>query len=337
MIIKINKNYLFFLVMMVLVSSCRKASTELLEKTALKEIGTEIIEKATRNSVNELSALGLSKEGKEFVIKNFDDDLAKRFLKVASTNKIFLNTVKRNPKFLETWKVFGETTFGSNPNQLSWITRELSNEKYMFKKVGKTVEVFDSKINRLLGTFEKERLVAVASEGGKKLNSLLNIHPLIPNTHYKINNVSTFSDSFGRVQQMNCSLISPDNKVMRNKDVQGLSKKIKDGIVILDESGNPILVKAGYPKYSDDGGHLLANALGGISEQINVLPMTNDANKIYFKKIENELSKAISEGKLVKDYTVIPKYTGKSGRPDKFYVSYYIDGVYSGKKIISNL
>jgi len=121
----------------------------------------------------------------------------------------------------------------------------------------------------------------------------------------------------------------------RSSIEQGLSKKFKDGRVILDELGNPIKVKAGYYRYSDDGGHLLANTHGGISEQINVLPMTNEANKIHFKEIENKISKAISKGKLVKDYTVIPKYTGKSGRPDKFYVSYYIDGEYFSKIIMN--
>lgn len=334
-----NQNNIYsalLFLLLISVTSCRKASTELIEKTAIKEFGTEIIEKATRNTIEELSELGLSKEGKEFIVKNFDEDLTKQFLKVASENKTFLNTAKRNPKFLETWKIFAETNFGSNPSQLSWITRELSNEKYTFKNVGQTVELLDSKTNKLLGTFENERLVAKASKGGKKLNPLLNIHPLIPNTQYKIGSISTFSDKFGRVEKMTCPLLSTENKVLRNAQEQGLSKKLKDGRIVFDELGNPIKVKAGYYKYSDDGGHLLSNVHGGISEQINVLPMTNDANKKYFKEIENKLSKALSKGKKVTDYTVSPKYSGKSGRPDKFKISYYIDGEFFSKTI-SNL
>jgi hypothetical protein len=43
----------------------------------------------------------------------------------------------------------------------------------------------------------------IAGEGGKKLeNPLLNIHPIMPNTHYKIENNSTYSDdTFGRVKK----------------------------------------------------------------------------------------------------------------------------------------
>ena len=32
-----------------LISSCKKAATEVVEKTALKEVGTEVIEKITKN------------------------------------------------------------------------------------------------------------------------------------------------------------------------------------------------------------------------------------------------------------------------------------------------
>lgn len=331
----INTNPLIIVLLLILVSSCRKASTEVLEKTALKEVGTELIEKVTKNSVTELSELGLSKEAREFVAKNFDDDLRKQFLKVASENKKFLNTVKRNPKFLETWKVFSETNFGSHPKQLSWINRELANENYTFKKGAQSVELLDSKTNKLLATFEKNRITAIAGEGGKKLNPLLNTHKLMPNTHYKVGNTSFYSDVEGRVEKMVCPLLSKETKVIRSKEQQGLSKKIKNGRVLFDEFGNPMKSKTGYIRSTDDGGHLLANIFGGPSEQINVLPMTNEANKIVFKKIENILSKAVSSGQLVKDFTVIPKFTGKRVRPDKFYVSYYIDGEYFSKVILN--
>lgn len=343
-----NTRPILLLSLLLLISSCRKAATEVIEESGLKKIGIEVIEKTgfkkagteaieivTKNSATELSELGFSKEAREFIAKNLDDDLTKQFLKVTSENRNFLNTIKRNPKFLETWKVFAETNFGSNPKQLSWLNRELANEKFTFKKVGKSVELLDSKTNKLLGTFEKDRLITTAGNGGKELNPLLNIHPLMPNTRYKVRETSTYSDGLGRVEKMVCPLVSKETKVERSAIQQGLSKKLKDGRVIVDELGNPIKVKAGYYRYSDDGGHLLANIHGGISEQINVLPMTNEANKIYFKEIENKLSKAISDGKTVKDYTVIPKYTGKSGRPDKFKVSYYIDGEYFSKTIMN--
>ncbi|MFH6936001.1 DNA/RNA non-specific endonuclease [Flavobacterium sp. FlaQc-30] len=332
-----NNTFSFFVLsLLFLVSSCRKTSTDFIEKTVLKEAGTEVLEKITKNSAKEIAELGLSKEASKFIANNFDDDLATQFLKVASENKNFINTVKRNPKFLKTWKIFSETQFGSNPNQLSWIHRMLENEKFILKNVNGNVNILDTKTNKLLGIFENDKITAFAGEGGKKLNPLLNIHPLIPNTQYKIGINSTYSDNFGRIEKMTCPLVSKLTKAERSPIQQGLSKKLKDGKIVTDELGNPIRVKAGYYKYSDDGGHLLANIHGGISEQINVLPMTSNANKVKFREIENKISKAILEGKTVKDYTVFPKYTGKSGRPDKFYVSYRIDNEYFSKQIINN-
>jgi hypothetical protein len=331
-----KKNIILSFIVIIFIISCKKASTEVIEKTVLKDVGNEIIEKVTKNSIKELSELGLSKEAREFVAKNFDDDLTKQFLKVASENIKFLKTVKRNPKFLDTWKFFAETNFCSNPEQLSWINRELANEKFTFKKVGQKVEILDSKTNKLLGTFEKDRLVANAGKGGKELNPILNIHPLIPNTHIKTGQSSTYSDGLGRVKKMACPLLTKEIKVERSVIEQGLSKKIKNGIEEIDELGNPIKVKAGYSKYKDDGGHLLANMFGGSSEQINYLPMSNEANKKSFKKLETYLSKCIDEGKEISEFTIIPKYKGKIGRPDKFYISYYVDGKHFSQKIMNH-
>lgn len=192
-----------------LISSCRKTTSEVLEKTALKEVGSEIVEKITGNSLKELSELGLSKEAAEFVAKNFDDDLTKQFLKVASENKEFLTYAKSNPAFINTWKTFSETNFASNPKQLRWINSALVNEKFTLKKVGEDVELLDSKTNNLLGIFEKDRIVVKAGKGGNDLNPLLNMrpsitnkYPLLPNAHYKLDNSSFFIDELGRVKKM---------------------------------------------------------------------------------------------------------------------------------------
>ena len=325
-----------------LISSCKKAATEVVEKTALKEVGTEVIEKITKNYAKELSELGLSKEVGEFVAKNFDDDLTKQFLKVASENKTFLTYAKSNPAFLNTWKTFSETNFASNPNQIRWINSAIDNEKYSLKKVGESVELLDSKTNKLLGTFEKDRITATAGAGYRDLNPLINMrnkYPLLPNAKYEIKNTNLktyyYSDAYGRVEKMMCPIMSNESKTLRSPVEQGLSKTLKDNKVLFDKSGNPIKSKSGYIRSSDDGGHFLANSLGGISEQINMIPMSSDANKIHLKKIEGELSKALSNGKLVKEFTIISKYPGKIRRPNKFIVSYYIDGEYFSKVIMN--
>jgi hypothetical protein len=332
----INKTKLLTLIFsFLLISSCRKATGEVLEKTALKEVGSEIIEKITGNSLKELSELGLSKEIIS-VIKNFDDDLSEQFLKHVSQNKLFLSNLKANPAILKTWKKFAYTDFGSDIHKLRWIHKELANSKFTFRKAGRNVNIFDSKTNNYLGTFEKDRIIVIAGKGGKDLNPLLNIHPLLPQSTYKVGKNSFVSDSYGRIMKIECPLLAKGIKVERSVIQQGLSKKLKNGIIKVDEFNNPINVQAGYPDYKDDGGHLLANIFGGPSEQINYLPMSNEANKKSFKKLETYLSKCISEGKKVSEFKVNPKYKGKIGRPDNFYISYYVDGKYYSQKIINN-
>jgi hypothetical protein len=75
----------------------------------------------------------------------------------------------------------------------------------------------------------------------------------------------------------------------------------------------------------DDGGHIIARILGGAEGEENLVPMRRTINRGDYKRMENEISKALQEGKKVTMHIDI-EYDGDSSRPSKIRVEYTIDG-----------
>lgn len=75
----------------------------------------------------------------------------------------------------------------------------------------------------------------------------------------------------------------------------------------------------------DDGGHIIARILGGAEGEENLVPMRRTINRGDYKRMENEISKALQEGKDVTMHVEI-EYDGDSSRPSKIQVEYIIDG-----------
>ena len=78
-------------------------------------------------------------------------------------------------------------------------------------------------------------------------------------------------------------------------------------------------------KENDDGGHIVARILGGSEGEENLVPMRSTINRGDYKKMENEIAKAIQEGKKV-DINIELEYDEDAERPSKIKVTYIIDG-----------
>lgn len=74
----------------------------------------------------------------------------------------------------------------------------------------------------------------------------------------------------------------------------------------------------------DDGGHIVARVLGGAEGKENLVAMRSTINRGDYKKMENELARALQEGKEV-SLDVGLSYEGESERPSEFRVEYAID------------
>lgn len=78
-------------------------------------------------------------------------------------------------------------------------------------------------------------------------------------------------------------------------------------------------------KEDDDGGHIIAKILGGAEGEENLVPMRRTINRGDYKKMENEIVKALQEGKNITIHINL-EYDEDSKRPSKIRSKYIIDG-----------
>ena len=77
---------------------------------------------------------------------------------------------------------------------------------------------------------------------------------------------------------------------------------------------------------TDQGGHLIASALGGAGDRINLVPMDKVLNNGEWKQMENTLKKALENGQNV-SMKIDLKYPSSSDvRPSNFTVQTTING-----------
>lgn len=154
-----------------------------------------------------------------------------------------------------------------------------------------------------------------------------------PNSEYEIDGDVYETDDHGDTYKKN-------GEVLPNKEYTVNGNKYKT-----DERGNKISCDS-EPTYTedgtrntkeqkesggeerqedDDGGHIIAKILGGAEGEENLVPMRRTINRGDYKKMENEISKALQEGKKVTVHIDL-KYDEDSGRPSKIRAEYTIDG-----------
>ena len=77
---------------------------------------------------------------------------------------------------------------------------------------------------------------------------------------------------------------------------------------------------------ADQGGHLIASALGGAGDKINLVPMDKVLNNGAYKTMEADLLKAVSEGKNVSVKIDVGYPEAGGTRPSSSTDDYKIDG-----------
>ena len=110
-------------------------------------------------------------------------------------------------------------------------------------------------------------------------------------------------------------------------DELGRIKAAQDDLRLEDgKRNNRDQSKAGYDDRlpGDHGGHLIARIFGGSGELDNLVAMDKIVNTSKYKKVENQLQKALKEGKEVQ-VTIDIVYDGANKRPKKFNINYVID------------
>lgn len=167
------------------------------------------------------------------------------------------------------------------------ILEKLQNDKSV-------VEIIDINSNKQI-IIETS---VVKGNWNKALNSELK-----PNTIYKVDDYSYFTDEAGRVNKVSGELKLETKD--RNIYQQGKSVEIKDGV-----------------RGKDQGGHIIARIFNGPGEQINYVPQTATLNNGEWKTMEKKWNDALSEGKKV-EVDIKINYADNL-RPTDFDVTYII-------------
>lgn len=153
------------------------------------------------------------------------------------------------------------------------------------------------------------------------------------NSKYEFNENTYETDDNGNIYKKNGELL-PD-----------IEYTVNGNIYKTDERGNKISCDA-WPEYTenglrnikeqreaggeerqdgDDGGHIIARMLGGAEGDENLVAMRRTINRGDYKKMENEIAKALQEEKQVTVHIDL-EYGEDSTRPSKIRAQYIIDG-----------
>lgn len=228
---------------------------------------------------------------------------------------------------MEVYFLLAKVGFGSNVVLLEWLNnfeRRIVRDRMADVDLYKTLILEKTKSGELLIKSEKypasEILFngnkMIAKAGGKgahggPVNEFLN-SKRIPNIEYDVDGIIFKTDKFGRTASITGEITPAhmNNKPIRNGKSQTSSVERMGG-------------KVG----SDQGGHGLANNLGGPNEDINLTPMSRKINNGEYKRIELIISKAVKSGKSVKvNIQNVYKNGDTSLRPIYYIYEYVIDG-----------
>lgn len=338
----------------------KKTSMEIAEqgaKTVVKSAAKEIIVRETKRLSQEeikeiLSAIPAKPSFWKIFSKNYSKELEKilyqldsrsktdiiKLLKSRKNIKIFIDDFGRNPEIIkilnnfpdkgvEVYSLLAKTGFGANSTLLEWLNnfeRRVVRDRMADIDLYRTLVIEKTKSGGLLIKSEKypaseilfdgNKMIAKAGGKGPKggpVNYFLNTKR-IPNMEYDVDGIIYKTDKLGRTASITGE-ITPSH--MKNKPV----RNGKDQTSSVERMGG----KAG----SDQGGHGLANNLGGPNEDINLTPMARSINNGEYKRHEKIIAKAVEKGKSVKvNIQNVYKNGDESLRPIYYIYEYVIDG-----------
>ena len=128
---------------------------------------------------------------------------------------------------------------------------------------------------------------------------------LYPNDTYELNGNVYTTDENGRIIDVQAKPTrTPENA--RDSDAQK------------DAGGND-------RREGDQGGHIVGRDMGGDGGEGNLVAMDSKINQSDYKRMENDIKRALDDGKEVTTHTEI-SYSGDSERPDIVKVTVTVDG-----------
>lgn len=320
----------------------KQTTTTEVKRLTQSEIEDILAKIPAKTSFWKIFSKDYSKELK-IILSNLDsksrDELI-RFLNSRKNIKIFVDDFGKNrnlikilnqfpEKGIEVYSLLAKNGYGSNAVLLEWLNnfeRFIVRDKKADIDLYKTLTLTKTKSGGLLIKSEKYPATEILFDGNKMIakaggkgpngtggpvNEFLN-SKRIPNMVYEVDGIFYKTDKLGRTVNITGEL-TPNhikNKPIRNNKTQTSSVERMDG-------------KVGH----DQGGHGIANNLGGPNEDINLTPMAKNINNGEYKKHEKIIAKALESGKTVKvNIQNVYKNGDPSQRPIHYIYEYVIDG-----------
>ena len=249
---------------------------------------------------------GISKKVTEKFDKLMGDDKLREETPEQQGNRPELNSIERKNKFAKLFDIgdfFRKAVFGSDTVSSSKMFDTEENTSDKFAKL-------DGVESKEPAYFEKRESNSIYEFNGNIYETDDNGQTykkngeILPNIEYIVNENTYKTDENG-------NKVSCDSSPEYTEDG---SRNVKEQ----KESGGE------ERQEDDDGGHIIARILGGAEGEENLVPMRRTINRGDYKKMENEIAKALQESKKVTIHIDL-EYNGASQRPSKIRAGYTID------------
>lgn len=156
---------------------------------------------------------------------------------------------------------------------------------------------------------------------------------LIPNNTYEIDGTEYKTDDNGQIYSVDGKLYPNDtyelNGTVYTTDDQGRIVDVQTKPILTPENSRDTDAQkdAGGEdrQEGDQGGHIVGRDMGGDGSEGNLVAMDSRINQSDYKKMENEIKRALAEGKDVSVHYKIT-YDGDSERPAMIKVTVTVDG-----------
>ena len=209
---------------------------------------------------------------------------------------------------MDTIAVFKENSDIANVNKSYQfeISKEALNKFERLFEVGSLEDMLPDEIKKLHENNSEYRIGGHIYETDDNGATYKKDGKLLSNVKYTINNNKYETNKYGNLKY---SEATPKHITEEN------SRNIKEQMAVGGEERQE----------DDEGGHIIARILGGSDGIENLVPMRRTINRGDYKRMENEIAKAVQEGKEV-IMKINLNYVEDSRRPSKIQAEYTVDG-----------
>jgi hypothetical protein len=213
----------FILIFIITLSSCRKASKELLAKKALKEL----IFKS--DDVAPILKANFNDDVLETFAKSLDELQIKSLTKQIENNKPLAQLLNSNPKTISIWSFLSGSKYSGDIEIIKYF-KDLPENQFVLRLTNGKRDIVDLSNGNVLARVSDNSILVIKLEN----NPFLNLKKFAPKTNYTINKTSYSIDNLGRVSIVKSPLLKLNKNIAANIDNSSHILSLKFGGINFD-------------------------------------------------------------------------------------------------------